>query len=348
MPTRPAGEAQQAPPEPEDIRAIVSLAPPEPASEIPRSSYVTLTADMIEACCLRLSPGARKMLAAQRGQGLGSSFLVALTVEGRYVVQGQLVDHGACLVSDGLFTWLSKHGARPGDRVVFYAPTPPGVLAHVALEQERQPLAEAEHARRLAHHLREYIFGVLHEHESALHIDAIVGEVGAAAPGQVRRSSIEATLSTNTHLFAAWGRAIWGLREWAEDWSDYVDLQLLLWRIEEEDLVVLILTDAGQPLSEATLAREIAQRFTIRVELVRQVSFLRRDDPRLVWDPISGLVRLASGVYLDAACASYLHQHVAFMNRHPASRRSIRNWFRARWGESLDGALGEHGLTLQP
>lgn len=349
MPMRPGGEAQEAPPpEPEDMRAIVALAPPEPASEIPRSSYVTLTADMIEAGCLRLSPGAKKILAAQCSEGISFSHPIAVTVEGRFRVQGQLVDHGTCLVSDGLFTWLSEHRARPGDRVVFYAPTPPGVFAHVALEQERQPLAEAEHGKRLAHHLRECIFGVLHEHGSARHIDAIVAEVSAAAPGQVRRSSIEATLSTNTHLFAAWGRAIWGLREWADDWSDYVDLQLLLWRIEEEDLVVLILTEAGRPLSEAALAREISRRFRIRVESVWQVSFLRRDDPRLVWDPISGLVRLASGVHPGAVCAPYLHRHVVFMNRHPASRRRIRDWFRTRWERSLDDALSEYGLTLQP
>ncbi len=336
-----AGQAEEAG-DPDDSVVAQTTEPP-PA--MPRRSQVTLTADMIDRSCLKLPRGARLMMAAQGDRAGGVSPVAAVTVEGGYEVQGRLVDGGSHFFSNELFAWLSAACAEPGDRVVFYAPPPPGVLPHVALEPGRRPQVITGERKRTTGHLRERIVALLRESGHAMYLDDIVaGLQGNGEPPL--SSSISATLSANSHLFVAWGRAVWGLREWGDDWSDFVSLQLLQWRIDDEDLVYQLVREAGGAITESDLANEIARRFRIRVELVRQVGFLRREDPRLHWDARSGLVSLPSARHPHEPCARYLYPHLVFMARHPDSERRICAWFQGRWGQSLHSVLQERGLTI--
>jgi hypothetical protein len=178
---------------------------------------------------------------------------------------------------------------------------------------------------------------------SALQLDTLVQLLTGTVSSEIRQASVAATLSRETHLFAAWGRAVWGLREWAGDWTDFVDLQLLAWRIDDEDLVFRVLEEGAKPLTRQQIVREIAQRFKLRVRRVAEVTLPIREDPRLTHDERTGLISLTA--WLKRSCPLLLDS-VGFLKQHASTRRRVSDWFASTWEMSLEDTLREYDIRL--
>jgi len=311
-------------------------------SEPPRTSRITLTEEMMRSRSLRLAAGARRILNEYCGD-LESRRRVVVAVEGQYHVTCWVLSQGRRLVSEQLFEWLSQREAAPGDHVVFYSPISPERIPHLALETAVPTQASRVGGRGEALQLRARVATQFRQRERAMHLDDIVEALTDELGEQVAKSSIASTLSSNPHLFAVWGSAVWGLREWAEDWTDYVDLQLLAWRVDEEDLIFRILREAGRPLSSRQIAGEIAQHFDVRVQRVREITLPLREDPRLSYDEETGLVSLAS--WRREPCVLLLHC-AGFLRDHATERRQMSRWFASRWDSCLEDKLSEHGANL--
>ena len=178
-----------------------------------------------------------------------------------------------------------------------------------------------------------------------MRVEEIAQHVSRTLETSAADTSIAATLSGNPHVFASWGRALWGLREWEGHWDDRVSLQLLAWRIEDEDLVFSILTEVTRPMTKSELDREIAARFSVRVNIVRQVTPVRRDDPRIHWRPGTDLVELVAWRTSQVGCLERCSRYLA---ENPDVMARISVWFERRWGLPLRRFLLKRGLRCPP
>ncbi len=308
----------------------------------PAQSRITLTEGMIERQTLRLGSGARQIIGECFGDLQGIRCL-HVAVEGRYEVPCLVLKEGRELLSEELFSWLANCEADAGDLVVIHAPIPPQQVPHIALELPDAREAGTGTERGPALHLRERIADVLTEGGQAIHIDHLVVALRRRLGDRAAKASIASTLSSNYQLFAAWGRAIWGLREWADDWTDYVDPQLLAWRIDDEDLVHGVLSEAGQPMLLREIVAEIARRLVIRVQQVREITLPIREDDRLRYDDATGLVSLA--VWSRGACP-LLRYCARLLEQRPRMRRAISRWFASRWNLSLEHGFARYGIDI--
>jgi len=251
---------------------------PEPP---PRQAVFTLTKEAIAEGWIAVTPNMRKMVRA-----LGHRGIVEFEVYGSFILQMRLDEQAGRFRGSDLSNWFRENQLEPGHRVYVLFPDRQGEPLRLYTDWQRQ-ISEASppsgtKRRRPALNLRNHIYEVLQAGDKVLALEQLHLELMKRLGEQVKRTSISATLQRESHLFARWGRSLWGLREWGENWRDHIDDQALLFRIAEEDMVVEILKANGYWLATREIGQEIAERFMVSLDVVLRTTFLDPSDERLV------------------------------------------------------------------
>ena len=182
--------------------------PSPPVSAPPARSEVTLTDGMLRRRYLRFTGGARRIFRACLAVPISDRVTTEVTVEGSYGIEVELDFRGGWIRGDRLFRWLNEIGAAAGDRVVIYAPVSPGTRPQVALESALAPAATSGPGSRWGMQLLDRVFEALATGGRVMRVEEIAQHVSRTLETSAAESSIAATLSGNSHVFASWGRAL--------------------------------------------------------------------------------------------------------------------------------------------
>jgi len=263
----------------------------------PRRAQFTLTYEALSQGWIKVTPGMRKMI---RKLGLRPGQGVEFVTYGSYTLHARLNTRQGRFEGPDLRGWFEERRLRVGDRVYVESPERAGQPLRLSSWQDLSRPRPSEGVfppPRGRLDLRERVYHVLYSEGRIMTVPAIVDTLTRELGRPVGRGSVQSVLLRESHIFAAWGRGHWGLREWGEDWRDRVDPQALLMRIQEDDLTVDILRTSGCWMTERAIAREIGEVLLLPIDVILATSFLDPSDDRLVrhgkkwglreWQPVT-------------------------------------------------------------
>lgn len=257
---------------------VWSLSPP------PREVVMSITEDSLEGGYLPVGRELKRMLYFY---GIGP--IVTFKTHGEYEVRGTYDDQLSRITGDEVSNWLVENQIQTGHQVYLKAPEPgsSALRLYTLLEsRDAWPTREREQEtpERKRKLLRHQIYGVFLRKKQFLHYKEIL-DILIASGTHTDAGSVAAILSQNSHLFAKRepAKGLWGLSQWlSENFRADVSPTSLLIAIAEEGWVRKILEIEGAPLTAREIAHRLASLFVVRVEQVRELSFLTLENADLI------------------------------------------------------------------
>jgi hypothetical protein len=256
-----------------------ALAPP------PKEAAITLTEDCVENGYLPLSDGLATILFYY---GLDEQSVVTFAVYGDYRVRGCVDSELGTIGGTEIHQWIAENNLEPGSRV--YAKSPasdfPDIRLYTLLEFNDQTVVgphDRDREKYSKKYLRHAIYSILLQRNQFMHYREIADLVSQGGT-PTEPASVAAILSSNSHLFAKRepSRGLWGLKRWDSSGSEpEVSSTSLLLAISEESWIRRILEEEGRPLTGRDIARRLAGLFQVRVEQIRELSFINPGDTEL-------------------------------------------------------------------
>lgn len=247
----------------------------------PRESIVTIDEDAINLGFLKVGLGLRHMLAYYKLKGE-----ITFLTYGYYEISGVLSEDYKNISGQGIGDWYIENDLHAGDKIHVRCPSGKDVSLRLYTEIETKkavpsrsnPESKQIHLRKLAYEF------FLNKREYSVSADIKKG-IELSQQVIIEESSLRSVLATNVHIFEKLtpSRNLWGLRIWGtEDKSKYINLNLLLLTIQEDDLVFKIIEGSEELLSNREIACRIAEEFCLPVDLILGTSFLNANDARII------------------------------------------------------------------
>lgn len=253
-----------------------------PQAVPPKTVTITLSEEDIIEGRLKATPGLREML-----RFYGWQDEVCLVTYGGYQLQARLDKSLDGLAGPDIAEWFRENGLQAGDKVHLEAPSAKAKGPRLYTLHDRGLPAETEQpaAKRDRLWLRHRIYVAFAGARTYLHPQVIAEKVAERDGLHVEIPQVRQALVTNSHLFVRFADTtdLWGLIEWGgAEPGPRVDPVSLLLAIGEDDLVHQALHAASQPLSDAEIARRIAEYFVLPPSEIERLSPVNAADPRLL------------------------------------------------------------------
>jgi uncharacterized protein YlxW (UPF0749 family) len=248
----------------------------------PRLIRNTLSSDAISFGFIKITKGLRELL-----EYCGTSERVIFKTYGEYEIVGDVDTSLQRVYGEDLRRWYLENDLKPDDIIYIKTPDSPDgyPILYTAFERKARKTYSDEKKREVGRkaNLRHRIYTLLAERNEYLHLKEIQKQIENALQQTLQLQSLAAVLSANTHLFRRLPRTrgLWGLSRWETE-ARVIDSISLSLAIREEDWVVVVLQEFGQPLSVIEIAEKLSSVFITPKDKILEINFFDPGDERLV------------------------------------------------------------------